>query len=58
MRLVDLLQALEMIFSDTTNNRDGMTDYFDKSNVRLFPEHPHYQAARQAAERIKAKRGW
>ena len=54
----DYGHALDKIFSDAVNDSDSLTDYCETSRVRLFPEHPHYQAARQAAERIRAKRGW
>ena len=49
--------TLEKIFSDAVNNSDSLTDYFETSRVRLFPEHTHYQAARHAAERVRTKRG-
>jgi hypothetical protein len=58
VRCKDYGHALEKIFSDAVNHSDGMTDYFETSKVRLFPEHPLYPAARQAAERIRTKRGW
>lgn len=53
----DYGHALDKIFSDAVNDSDSMTDYYETSRVRLFPEHPHYQAAHQAAERVSAKRG-
>ena len=37
------------------NDTDGMTDYFEEGNVRLFEDHKHYQAARKTAEIAKAK---
>lgn len=43
--------ALEEIFAgETINNTDTMTDYFEKSRVVLFPDHPFYSAARARAE--------
>lgn len=38
------------------NNSDGMTDYFEKGRVTLFPNHPLYVAARARAEAVETER--
>jgi hypothetical protein len=40
---------------ECVNNTDTQTDYFDKSRVTLYEDHPHYAAARTRAEAIEAE---
>ena len=36
---------LSKIFDDAVNNSDLMTDYHEKTRVRIFPDNPLYSAA-------------
>lgn len=36
---------LDKIFAECENHSDSQTDYFEKSRVVLFEDHPLYQAA-------------
>lgn len=47
---------LDKIFgSAVQNNTDIMTDYFEKSRVVLFVDHPLFPAARKRAEEIESE---
>lgn len=51
------LENLSAIFSTgVKNNSDSMTDYFEDDRIRFFEGDEHYAAARETAERMKAKR--
>ena len=40
-------RALQSMLGDNyQNDSDSQSDYFDEGRVRLFPDHPLYQAAR------------
>ena len=39
----------EMISEGFQDNTDYATDYFEKGSVRMFEDHPHYEAARARA---------
>ena len=50
----DYDDSLGRIFPDEyINNTDMMTDYFEKSRVVLFDDHPLYAAARAQAEAVE-----
>lgn len=54
----DYSDNLAAVFTGTEyrNDTDMMADYFEKSRVVLFADHPHYVAARARAEAIEAAR--
>ena len=43
---------------EVDNDSDSMTDYYESDSVTLFENSKYYEAAREAAERLKAKRGY
>ena len=47
---------MDLFPNDCKNDSDSMTDYFETDKVRLFEEHPLYQAALIAAKERELRR--